>query len=38
VRKGVCIAAGIAAAGGCEWMNKKGMHGGAGYVIGMGAE
>jgi hypothetical protein len=38
VREGVCIAAVIAAVGGCERRNEKGMHGGAGYVIGMGAE
>jgi hypothetical protein len=37
-REGVYIAAGVAAAGGCEWMNKKGAHGGAEYVVGMGAE
>jgi hypothetical protein len=37
-RKGACIAAGIAAVGGCEWRNEKGMHGGAGYVVGVGAE
>jgi hypothetical protein len=37
-REGVCIAAGVAAVGGCERRNKKGMHRGAGYVVGMGAE
>jgi hypothetical protein len=36
--EGVCIAAGVAAAGGCEQMNEKGVHGGARYVAGMGAE
>jgi hypothetical protein len=38
VREGVCIATGIAVVGGCEQMNEKGVHGGAGYVIGVGAE
>jgi hypothetical protein len=37
-REGLCIAAGVAAVGGCEWRNEKGMHGVAAYVIGMGAE
>jgi hypothetical protein len=32
-RKGVSIAAGVAAAGECERMNKKGMRGGAMYVV-----
>jgi hypothetical protein len=36
--KGVCIAAGVTAAGGCERMNEKGVRGGAGYVVGVGAE
>jgi hypothetical protein len=36
--EGVCIAAGVAAAGGCERMNEKGMRGGARYIVGMGAE
>jgi hypothetical protein len=36
--KGVCIAAGVAVVGACEWRNEKGMHGGAAYVIGVGAE
>jgi hypothetical protein len=38
VRDGVCIAAGVAAVGRCEWRNEKGVHGGAAYVIGVGAE
>jgi hypothetical protein len=36
--EGACIAAGVAAAGGCERMNKKGARGGAEYVVSMGAE
>jgi hypothetical protein len=38
VHEGACIAAGIAAVGGCEWMNEKGTCRGAGYVISVGAE
>jgi hypothetical protein len=40
VHEGVCIAAGVAAVGGgaCEQRNEKGVHGGMGYVIGVGAE
>jgi hypothetical protein len=38
VCEGVCIAAGVAALGGCEWRNEKGVRGGTAYVIGMGAE
>jgi hypothetical protein len=38
VREGVCIAAGVVAVGGCERRIEKGVHGGAGYVIGVGAE
>jgi hypothetical protein len=38
VREGVCIAAGVADMGGCEWRNENGAHGGAGYVVGVGAE
>jgi hypothetical protein len=30
-REGVCIAAGVAAVGGCERMNEKGVRGGAAY-------
>jgi tetrahydromethanopterin S-methyltransferase subunit E len=37
-REGVCIAAGVAAVGGCERRNEKGMRGGAAYVVGVGAE
>jgi hypothetical protein len=37
-REEVCIAAGVAAMGGCEQRNKNGAHGGVGYVIGVGAE
>jgi hypothetical protein len=36
--KGVCIAAGITALGACEQRSEKGMCGGAGYIIGVGAE
>jgi hypothetical protein len=38
VHEGVCIAAGVAAVGGCEQRKEKGMCGGAAYVIGMGVE
>jgi hypothetical protein len=38
VCEGACIAAGVAAVGACERMNENGMHGGAGWVIGVGAE
>jgi hypothetical protein len=38
VREGVCIAAGVAAVGGCERMNEKGACGGVRYVVGIGAE
>jgi hypothetical protein len=37
-REGVCIAAGVAAVGGCEQRNENSEHGGAACVIGMGAE
>jgi hypothetical protein len=36
--EGVCIAAGIAAVGGCEWTNEKGVCGGGAYVVGVEAE
>jgi hypothetical protein len=36
--KGACIAARVAAVGACEQRNENRVHGGAGYVIGMGAE
>jgi hypothetical protein len=36
--KEVCIAAGVVAIGACERRKEKGVHGGVGYVIGMGAE
>jgi hypothetical protein len=38
LREGVCIAVGVAAVGGCERRNEKGVRGGTGYVIGVGAE
>jgi hypothetical protein len=38
VRKGVCISAEVAAVGGCEQKNEKGVCGGTGYVIGVGVE
>jgi hypothetical protein len=38
VREGVCIVAGVAAVGGCEWRNEKGVCGGAAYVVGVGVE
>jgi hypothetical protein len=38
VREGMCIAAGIAAVGGRERRNEKGVCEGAGYVISVGAE
>jgi hypothetical protein len=34
----VCIAAGVMAVGGCEQKNENGVHGGAGYIVGVGAE
>jgi hypothetical protein len=37
-REGVCIAAGVAVVGRCEWRNEKGVCGGAACVVGMGAE
>jgi hypothetical protein len=37
-REGVCIAAGIVAVEECEWRNKKGMCGGAGYVVSVGVQ
>jgi hypothetical protein len=36
--EGVCIAAGVAAVGGCERRNENGAHGRVGYVISVGAE
>jgi hypothetical protein len=36
--EGVCIAAGVAAVGGCERRNENGACGGAAYVVGVGAE
>jgi hypothetical protein len=36
--EGVCIAAGVAAVGGCMRVNEHGVHGGAGYVVGDGTE
>jgi hypothetical protein len=33
--EGVCIAAGVTAVGGCEQRNENG---GAGYIVGVGAE
>jgi hypothetical protein len=37
--EGVCIAAGVAAVGGaCEQRKENGVCGGAGYVVGVGAE
>jgi hypothetical protein len=38
VHEGVCIVAGVVVVGECERRNEKGMHGGTGYVIGIGAE
>jgi hypothetical protein len=37
-RKGVCIAAGIVAVGGCERTNEKGVRGGGAYVVGVKAD
>jgi hypothetical protein len=37
-RDGVCITAGVAAMGGCERTNENGAHGGAGYIVSVGAE
>jgi hypothetical protein len=36
--EGVCIAAGVTVVEGCEQRNENGVHGGAGYVIGVGVE
>jgi hypothetical protein len=36
--EGAYIAAGVAAVGGHEQRNEKDVHGGAAYVIGIGAE
>jgi hypothetical protein len=36
--EGACIAAGVTVVGRCERKNEKGAHGGAGYVISVGAE
>jgi hypothetical protein len=36
-RKGVCIAAGVAAEGGCERRKENGVRGGAECVVGEGA-
>jgi hypothetical protein len=36
--EGVCIAAGVTMVGGCEETNENSVHGGAGYVVGEGAE
>jgi hypothetical protein len=36
--EGVCIAAGVAAVGGCEWRNAKGACGGAACVVSWGVE
>jgi hypothetical protein len=33
-----CIATGVVAVGAYEWRNEKGVHGGIGYIIGMGVE
>jgi hypothetical protein len=38
MHEGVCIAAGVVVVGACEWRNENGTCGGAGYVIGVGAE
>jgi hypothetical protein len=38
VRKGVCIAGGVTAVGGCEWRNEKGARGGVACVVDVGAE
>jgi hypothetical protein len=37
-REGVCIAAGVAAVGGCEWRKENGVCWGTEYVVGAGAE
>jgi hypothetical protein len=37
-REGVCITAGVAAMGGCEWTNENGTRGGLGYVVNVDAE
>jgi hypothetical protein len=37
-REGVCIAAGVAAVGGCEQRNENGECGGAACVVGVGVE
>jgi hypothetical protein len=36
--EGACIAAGVAVVGACEWRNEKGVCGGAGYVVSVGAD
>jgi hypothetical protein len=36
--EGVCIAAGVAAEGGCEWRKEKGVRRGMECAIGEGAE
>jgi hypothetical protein len=36
--KGVCIAAGVAAVGGCEWRKENGVRWGTECVVGAGAE
>jgi hypothetical protein len=38
VCKGVCIAAGVAAEGGCEWRKENRVHGAAECVVGEGVE
>jgi hypothetical protein len=37
-REGVCIAAGVAAVGGCQWMKENRVCGGAMCVVGDGTE
>jgi hypothetical protein len=37
-REGVCIDAGVTVVGACEQRNENGMHGGAGYVVGVSVE
>jgi hypothetical protein len=36
--EGVCIAAGVAAVGGCEQRKENGVRGGAEYVVSDGVE
>jgi hypothetical protein len=36
--EGVCIAAGVTAVGGCEWMKENGVCRGAKCVVGDGME